>query len=174
MKYIEYYPPVLKEIREINIIGEAMDTELDSVKKAREKIRDECFVYRAEDRGLERWERILSLKVTDENDVELRRFNILAKLMKNKSYLIDVLNNLIGENGYTLRYYADEIRLEVVLKLERRDYLNAVAELLEDFVPVNVELDVSIAYNTHNVLKKHTHNELAEYTHNELIVKEGL
>ena len=85
-----------------------------------------------------------------------------------------MLNNLIGENGYTLRYYSDEIRLEVVLKLERRDYFKAVEELLENFVPVNVELDVSIAYNTHSILGKHTHDELAQYTHSELIVKEGL
>ena len=174
MKYIDYYPPVLKEIREINIIAEAMDTELEGIKIGREKIRDECFVYTAVDAGLERWEKILSLKVTDKNDIELRRFNILAKLMQSKNYLIDVLNNLIGEDGYTLRYYSDEIRLEVVLKLERRDYFKAVEELLEDFVPVNVELDVSIAYNTHNILGKHTHDELAQYTHSELIVKEGL
>ncbi len=174
MNYIDYYPPVLKELREIKIIAEVMDSELEDQKTAREKVRDECFVYTAEDEGLERWEKILNIKVTDADDIELRRFNILAKLMKNKNYLIDVLNNLIGENNYTLRYYVDEIRLQVVLKLERREYFQAVAELLEEFVPVNVELDISIAYNTHNILGKHTHNELAQYTHDELIVKEGL
>lgn len=174
MKYIDYYPSVLKEIREIKIISEVMDIGLDGIKTGSEKIRNECFVYSAEDAGLERWEKILDLKVMDKSDIELRRFNILAKLMKNKNYLIDVLNNLIGKDGYTLRYYADEIRLEVVLKLERREYLQAVTELLEEFVPVNVELNVSIAYNTHNVLGRHTHNELAKYSHNELIVKEDL
>ena len=85
MKYIDYYPPVLKEIREINIIAEAMDTELESVKTGSEKIKDECFVYTAVDAGLERWEKILSIKVTDKNDIELRRFNILSKLMQSKN-----------------------------------------------------------------------------------------
>lgn len=174
MKYIDYYPPVLKEIREIKIIAEAMDLQLENIKESRNLLNKEFFVFTAENKGLEKWEKILNISVKDKSDIELRRFNILAKLMKSKSYLIDILNNLIGEEGYTLRFYENEIRLEVVLSLNRMDFINAVSELLEDFVPVNVELDIYIAYNIHNVLKRHTHNELSKFTHSELIIKEGL
>lgn len=174
MKYIDYYPPVLKEIREIRIIGEAVDNELELARSERDKTSREFFVCTAENMGLERLEKVLNINVSDIDDVELRRFNILAKLMRNKRYLIDVLNSLIGEKGYTLRYYADEQRLEVVLTLERKDYLNGVKELLEEFVPVNIELNITLAYNTHNVLSKHKHNELSKFTNSELIIKEGL
>lgn len=174
MKYIDYYPPVLKEIREIRIIGEAMDNELELARSERDKTSREFFVCTAENIGLERLEKFLNINVSNIDDVELRRFNILAKLMRNKKYLIDVLNSLIGEMGYTLRYYADEQRLEVVLDLERKDYLNGVKELLEEFVPVNIELNVTLAYNTHNILHKHKHNELSKFTNSELIIKEGL
>lgn len=174
MKYIDYYPPVLKELREIKVIADVMDGKLDPLKEDMEKTRDECFILTANDKGLEKWERILQISVSDENDKELRRFNILAKLMNNRKYLIDILDDLIGKNGYTLRYYESEIRLEVVLKLERMEYFESVRGLLDEFVPVNVELDISIAYNTHNVLSKYTHNQLKNYRHNELITEEEL
>lgn len=174
MKYIDYYPSVLKEIKEIQIIGECMDIETEELEGAREKVIKECFVSTAEDLGLERLEEIFNIAVSDKSDIELRRFNIIAKIMNKKSYLIDVLNSLIGENGYSLRYYEKEQRLDVVLTLERKDYMNAVKELVEDFVPVNILLNFSLAYNTHNVLSKYTHNELKIYRHNQLTDKEGL
>lgn len=174
MKYIDYYPPVLREIREIRIIGEAMDNELEYVKSEKDKTSREFFVCSAENMGLERLEKVLNINVSDKDDIELRRFNILAKLMRSKRYLIDVLNSLIGEKGYTLRYYADEQRLEAVLTLERKDYLNGVKELLEEFIPLNIELNITLAYNTHNILHKHKHNELSKFNNSELIIKEGL
>lgn len=174
MKYIDYYPPVLKEIREINIIAESMDSELETINSSSEKVKNECFILTAEGVGLEKWEEAFNLSVSDIEDIELRRFNIIAKLMGNKIYLIDTLNNLIGEDGYSLRLWVMGLRLEVVLKLERKAYLKAVEDLLERIVPLNIELNITLAYNTHNVLSKYTHNQLSAYTHSQLIEKEGL
>lgn len=173
MKYIDYYPPVLKEIREINIIADNIDTGLEYIRNGISDVCNECFVFNAVGVGLEKLEKIFNINVIDA-DIELRRFNILAKMMNSKGYLIDILNSLLGENGYTLRYFTSEQRLEVVLALERKEYLEIIKNLLENFVPVNIELDISLAYNTHNVIGKHKNNELTEYTHNNLVVKEGL
>ena len=43
--------------------------------------------------------------------------------------------------------------------------LAEVARMLDEMVPLNIVLDVSILYNTHRMLQPYTHAQLAQKTH---------
>ena len=43
-----------------------------------------------------------------------------------------------------------------------------VKEMLEEVIPANMEIDLSLLYNQHETLAKFTHKELAKYTHRQI------
>lgn len=169
MKCIEYYPKVIAEIKEMQVISGVFDKELLNLRGVIDYIYREMFIQTAEEAGLLHWEQILNITVTDYDDIELRRFNILAKLMSFKPNLIESLNTLIGPGSYKLRYFNDEFRLKVTLILEKAEYAEAIRQLLDVIVPLNIVLSIYLAKNTHNDLKQRTHNDLHRFTFNELM-----
>ncbi|MCD8090387.1 MAG: DUF2313 domain-containing protein [Clostridiales bacterium] len=152
MNYIDYYPPVLKEVYEIKIISEIMDSVLGSLAEDREALIRELYIYTAADVGLSIWENVLSIKVSDKSDLETRRVNILAALLKNTPSLIESLNALLGEGNYSAEYYPDEFLLSVTLELTVHSYLSAVKTLLEAIVPLNVSIESILLYRAYNRL----------------------
>ena len=168
MEYLKYYPHVLSEIYEIQAIAKAMDIEFEKLKNYNSQIDNEFFIMTAEGIGLEKWEKLLKINVADKSDVDLRRFDIIAKLMGRNPNLIDSLNMLVGKGNYSIRFISAEMVLEVVLKLQKKEYLGAVKNLLEVVVPMNIVLNISLAYNIHDALSRQTHDGLSKYNHQAL------
>lgn len=169
MKCIEYYPKVIAEIKEMQVISGVFDKELLNLRGVIDYIYREMFIQTAEEAGLLHWEQILNITVTDYDDIELRRFNILAKLMSFKPNLVESLNALIGPGSYKLKYFSDEFRLKVTLILKKAEYTGAIRQLLDVIVPLNIALSIYLAKNTHNDLSQRTHNDLHQFTFNELM-----
>lgn len=173
-KYIDYFPPVLKGIREIKTIGNAFDRQFEIIVSWKDYIQNEMFVDTAINEGLKMWEDALGIVVAYEGDVELRRFNIKAKLMGLTTHIPEAMDALVGSENYTMVYNSTEQKLDVTLSLYRKDFLNAVKNMLDEMLPMQIELNTTLAYNTHEILSHHTHKEISGYTHSELIEKEGL
>ena len=173
-KYIDYFPPVLKGITEIKTIGDAFDRQLEIIVSWKDYIQNEMFVDTAINEGLKMREEALDIVVAGEEDVELRRFNIKAKLMGLTTHIPEAMDTLVGKGNYTMVYDPVVQKLNITLSLYRKDFLNAVENMLDEMLPLQIELNTTLAYNTHEILSRHTREELAEYTHSELVVKEGL
>lgn len=169
MEYLEYYPPVIKEIYEIQEIAKTMDFEFEKFQSAKEHIKEELFILTVNNEGLKNWEHALNIETNSNDTVDLRRFRILSKLNGDNTSLKKKLNLLLGEGNYIINIYPELCKLQVIVKLISKDYMEPVKELLEKVVPMNIELDVTLAYNTHNTLSAYTHNELSNYTHKQLI-----
>lgn len=167
MKIIEYLPPVLAEIREFKVLGEAEDIQLNNLKNSINSLTNELFVTTAESAGLDRWEKILNISNVS-TDVEFRRFRILSRLNSFGLTLNQRLTAIVGENNYKIDYYFKEFRLKVSLTLDTKDYETEVKRMLDEVVPANLTIDFGLLYNTHNVLGRFTHEQLSKYTHKQL------
>lgn len=173
MKLIDYLPPILKEIYEFRLMFEADDCVLEKAREEINRLNKELFIYTAENEGLERLEKVLNLFVSSDDSIEYRRFRILTKINGSTRNLVKRIENIVGPD-FTIDYYWREYRLVVKLPLKNKKYLEAVRDMLERTVPLNIIIETTLKYNTHNILKGHTHNELSQYTHRGLITKEGL
>ncbi len=169
MKYLDYYPPVRQKIREYKIISDVMDNAFERLKNNIENVNDENFILTAKDEGLKKWEKTFGINTNNEKDLELRRFEILANLLRKKSYLIDILDTLVGKEDYKINFDCSNVLLEVKLNLNKSEFLNIVKDLLEDFVPLNVELKVDMNKNRHIDLEGLTHKNLSSYRHSEIM-----
>ena len=165
MKYIDYFPLVLSEVYEIQLISRIFDKRLSDFEGNKEKLKNELYLSTAAGVGLEIWERVLGLSVTDTN-VEVRRFKIRSKLLGDNTSLRTKLNALLGEDKYKITVYPEECHI-----LSAQNLKSAVVELLEKVLPVNLTYEVNLAYNKHIDLRPYTHDKLKKYTHKELNAK---
>lgn len=170
MKYLDYYPLVLREVYEIQLISRIFDKLLSDFEGNKEKLKNELYLSTATGVGLEIWERVLGLSVTDTN-TEVRRFKIRSKLLGDNTSLRTKLNALLGEDKYKITVYPEECHILFSLELSAQNLKSAVVELLEKVLPVNLTYEVNLAYNKHIDLKPYTHDKLKKYTHKELNAK---
>ena len=128
MKYIEYYPLVLRDVYEIQIISNIFDKFLNEFEENKNNLISELYLSTATGVGLEIWENVLDI---------------------------------------------DPIKCHVIFNLElsAQNLKNAVAELLEKVLPLNLTYEINLAYNKHADLASYQHKELNNYTHKELNAK---
>lgn len=147
MKLIEYLPNFMQNIREFKELFKTEDVEIEKVNKAIEKIADEVIVKRAQDYGLDRYEKIYNT-VNTASDLETRRLNILSKMNNRTPYTLKWLQNkldeLVGKENYTLQInynaYTLTIRFDAF-------YSEATEIFKKDFkkqIPANILLGVTL------------------------------
>ena len=72
------------------------------------------------------------------------------------------------KDGYSLKVIHGEYRIIVRVNLINKKNFSMVKEMLEEVIPANMEIDLSLLYNQHETLAKFTHKELAKYTHRQI------
>lgn len=164
MKLNDYLPPFLRNVKEFNIINSAFDIEGDYIKSEMERYIREAFVTTAEEEGLSRMEKILSLKGGNKT-VELRRFNILAELKRSREDLISLLKDFAGEIEYS---FTEDFSLKVTVAARGIEYMPAIKKILEKYVPCNIALEINQMYATHAMTGKYTHIQLSSLNHSQI------
>ncbi|MDO4301529.1 MAG: DUF2313 domain-containing protein [Clostridia bacterium] len=169
MKLIDYLPQVLKEIYEFKVLCDTGDKEIEKLKYGIDDIFKEMFVYTAGNEGLTRLENILNLTVPADDDIDFRRFQILTKLNGSERNLIKKIQIIVGDD-FDVDYYWSEYRLSVKLPLKNKKYLDAVKQMLDETVPLNLIIEAVLKYNTYGMIKdkKLTYGALRNNTYKQI------
>ena len=166
----KYFPDVLKDVREFNVLDEAETPELKSLYECVKEVLDNGFIETAKENGVARAEKIVGISPRATDTLEERKFNVLAKYNEDLPYTVTKLNELLsilcGEKGYHLEINNGEFKLTVKVELTSKKSKEAVDELLERVTPANMILSVTLMYNQHKTVKMLTNAELRKYTHN--------
>jgi hypothetical protein len=167
-----YLPEVIAAIREFKAIATAEDPELTDLWAEIENAFNDQYVVDATVNGVKRYESILKIVPKATETLEDRKFRILAKYNEQLPYtyraLVERLNTLCGEAGYSLEVdipgYTVTVRVELIVK----NQFDAVDDLLENIVPMNMVIDLSLRYNQNSTLSAFTNGQLSIYTHGQL------
>ncbi len=156
-------------------IEQIMKVEQTQVEYLWDEIKDllkESIVSDESEVGAGRWESILDITPLDTDTLQLRNFRIRGRLIEDLPYTYETLNNqirtLCGEDGYLLNLDSDNFRLSVKVALTTKKLKQEVEKLCERVVPLNLFIDVTLMYNTHELLHPYTHGYLHSYTHQQL------
>lgn len=163
------YPEVILKIDEIKalydleeVTGKKLNDDIDNLDR-------DIIISTATETGILRREEILGIKALDTDAVEDRRFRVATKWSDTYPYTLPNLrlrlNELVGAENYTLMMDYASMIMTCRLALERKEMYNAVVDLIEKIVPLNVILDISVLYNRHNELTGYTHQQLSNLTH---------
>mgnify|MGYP001207960016 FL=1 len=173
MKQIqEYWPSILQEIEEFKELANTENIEINGLKESITNLIDDQFIQTATERGIARREKIYKITPFADDDLESRRFRVLArendKLPYTYRVLENKLNQLCGENGYVMTLNAGEYTLNIKIELVVKRMFDEVDKLVRRMAPANLVITVELRYNQHLTLAKFTHAQLSQYTHKEL------
>lgn len=168
---LSYIPDFLKEYEEMKVIQFVLQPEIQLMEDETEVLFDNQYIKSSDIRSIRRYEKMLEMQPFADDTLADRRFKVLSRWNRMIPYtkitLRQKLAVLCGEDGYTLDINPKKVvTVRVALKSKRN--LNEVREMLEEFVPCNMVIDLDLLYNQHSVLGKFTHKQLGAWTHRQI------
>ena len=159
--------PDIKQLYEIN---DGQERDLDT---AVEELENNLFFETMGEENVKKWEALLQSMVPDSDTLDDRRLRVKAKTLEKMPYtyrtLVRRLETLCPD-GYKIETFDEEngpyMNIKVALKSKRM--IDAVQELLEECLPLNVSINVMIMYNTYEVLEGFAYEELEKFTYEQL------
>ena len=144
------YPEIILEIDEIKAIYDAEEDVGTAVTKEIENTDLDIAISTATENGIARREKVMGIKAQDTDTINDRRFRVMIEWYDDYPYtlndLLKRMDNLLGEGKYTIAVNTDDMTMRCLLELTRRQMYDEFAKLLEDIVPVNIALDISLRY----------------------------
>lgn len=169
---LSYQSNIIQQIREFKVLSEVEGPQHECVWQAVEDAINDQFATTLTDNGCKRWESIMNIHKLDTDDLDFRRFRILSRLNEQLPYSYRMLElqlrTLCGDTGYQMVLYNAEYTLVVKIDLGSKDKYGDVKTTLAKYLPANIVLDLSLLYNTHEVLSQYTHTQLSNYSYQEL------
>ena len=171
-KLINYLPLFMQEYREMAVIMETEQSEIDHLWTVAEDALADQFILYATESGVARWESMLGISPKATDSLDERRFRILTKLNQELPYTLrkleQALTNLCGNGGFSINLKAAEYHIELKLALTNVNNYQEVVDLLTKMIPANLTYFVQIMYNSNDTLAQFTHSQLMAYTHEKL------
>lgn len=171
-KLIDYYPQVLKEFREFQMLAGTEQEETDQLWGCQYSVLDDQFAATVSEGGAMRWEKILGIVPKATASLQERRFLILTRLAEELPYTVGMLRQqldaLCGAGGYTASVEPGEYTVTVRVALTAKGNYDDVGSLLGRVLPANMVLDLSLLYNQHGTVGRLTHGQLKGYQHDKI------
>jgi hypothetical protein len=169
---LRYLPEILASADCMKAISEAQNLKLSLAYEDIDKLLDNQFIISADSDGIKRWERILGISPKATNTLQDRRFRVLSRVNSKLPYtylrLREQLEILCPDGGFTLELDVAGFTLRIRVALTAKEQFDEVEKLAARQSPANLILDISLRYNTHDVLGSFTYQQLAGYTHTQL------
>lgn len=161
---LSYLPQILHEIKELQTIAVIENPTLETVWDLVESVLNNQFILTADERGINRHEKILEIKSGATETLETRKFRVMSRYQEQAPYtypiLKGLLDSLLGEGKYELTRSAAEKWVRVKLELTVAREFEVVELLLERVTPQNMLLHVELRYNQWNKVKTLTWADL--------------
>lgn len=141
MKYIEYYPQVLREALEIQILSSIFDLYLGRLNDDAEALSREFYISTATETGISIWENALGI-IPYNTDIEARRLVIRSLLFKDRMSLRTRLDVLVGENKYSIMPNSPECYIYFYFLYELYGVKGIITDMLEKVLPLNLNYDM--------------------------------
>lgn len=145
VKIEEYWPLIVRNTDEFGQIAVAENPEFNQLARCLYDALKDAFIIDATEYGVQRWEKMLGLVVTDDMPLDDRKAAILTRLSIKLPYTWRVLKQLIedvvGADKLVLEYVNDECKLVVHTDRISDEKSQVVADLIERVVPMNLAVE---------------------------------
>ncbi|MBR4314051.1 MAG: DUF2313 domain-containing protein [Lachnospiraceae bacterium] len=169
MSYIKFIPLEMRDITEYQELGVASDPEFIKATNKREQVLNNHYMSELNEEGCSRLETIIGITDGSSKPVEQRRITILARANNELPYTIynlkPKLRNLLKNDGFDLVMDYANYHLTIILFIYNSEKFALIKQSIEDEIPCNIRLTVSLQYNSYDFFKRYTYNELKQWTY---------
>lgn len=168
-----YLPPFMQEYEEPVEALRAENPEFKELWKATDRILKNHFINTADEYGISRFEKILGIQALKSDTLEFRRAVVLSKwnpqIPPTMKGIKETLKLLCGsEENFIIHYDNDTYNLSVKIALVRKEMREESYLLLKSLIPENINLEVTLLYNTYGFLSRCRHRELEALTYKQV------
>lgn len=139
---LSYWMPVLRQIKELKEIAKAEEPELRYLLEACDRTLSNLFITTADEYGISRFEKMLSIFPDDGEDLETRRFNVLIKWDDRVVYtdkeLYNRLLSLCGEGKFSIDPHYDEYAIDISVEIGVKGAFDMIIALIDEMLPCNL------------------------------------
>lgn len=171
-KLIDYLPPIMQNFSEFKQIMKVEQPEMDLLDAGIQRVLDNAFIADCDGYGIKKYEAILHILRDADDTLDLRKLRVLIRWNEFAPYtyrvLIRKLNVICGVNGYDILPDLENYILKISIHLSVVKQRAEVERFIERVIPMNMNYEVTIKYNTHKVLTNYTHKYLSRYTHKQI------
>ena len=144
---IEYYPQIIRQIKEIQQIARAEDIEFSKLRKRMEDTIGNMFIFTANEEGISRFEKILDVKTDTKQKIDDRRLYLLSILNRPKMSLSELEKLLKTYAEVELNIDTDTGRLWTKVG-DNVSNLKLIYKILDSFMPLNIFMEFAAEINT--------------------------
>lgn len=142
-----YLPPFLQEYEELSSCLNAEDPEFILVWNGTERVLKNAFIETADEYGLKRFEKLLGIFPSKEDDIESRRSRIFSRWFTTLPYTFRVFIRRMellcgGRDFIVTKYFTEEYRLEIESYMEQFGQVAELEHMIDTIVPCNMVVNV--------------------------------
>ena len=168
MELIEYFPEVMQEMDDVQVYAKAVQALLLREELAIENLYNDQFLSIMTETGLGKLEKKLNIHTLDTDSIEDRRMRLFSLYIKALPYtettLRAYLDQICGTGHYDLLIDTQECLLAARIALTRKAQVQTIEKYIDDVVPMNMTIVVSLMYNQWISARKRTWGEASKFT----------
>ena len=135
---LNHYPPVIKQIKEMQQIAKAEDIEFSKLNVSINEVIRNMFVFTADETGVMRFEKLLGIKPNAAQSLDDRKIYILSMMNRRKMSLSELMAMLSNySEGITL--LNDITNMEMIVEINTdAGSLDTLNSIIDEILPLNI------------------------------------
>lgn len=137
-----YLPPFMQTYKEPVAAIEAENNEFQIIWKATDKVLKNRFISTADEYGISRFEKMLSIYPTEDDNLESRRSRVQSKWFDMIPYTVKMLNKkliaLCGDTDFTITKDYSNYRIEIMTHLGLSGQVEELEQIINYMIPCNM------------------------------------
>lgn len=135
---LNHYPPVIKQIKEIQQIAKAEDIEFSKLNVSINEVIRNMFVFTADETGVQRFEKLLGIKPKAGQSLDDRKIYILSMMNRRKMSLSELMAMLSNySEGITV--LNDIANMEMIVEINTdAGSLEMLNSIIDEILPLNI------------------------------------
>lgn len=145
---INNFPPVIRQIREIQQIARAEDIEFNKLKILVSEVIGNMFVFTANETGVSRFEKILGITPKAAQSLDDRKLFIVSMMNRRKMSLSELTAMLSNySEGIELLNDMDSMEMIVTINTDAGS-IDTLNKIIDEILPLNIYFEFSIQRET--------------------------
>jgi len=135
---LNHYPPVIKQIKEIQQIAKAEDIEFSRLNNSINEVIKNMFVFTANETGVQRFEKLLGIRPKAGQSLDDRKIYILSMMNRRKMSLTEI-TTMLSDYCRGIRLVSDTGNMDIIVEMSESTLnIDTVNDMLEEILPLNI------------------------------------
>ena len=145
---LNHYPPVIKQIKEMQQIAKSEDIEFSKLKIGTEKVLRNMFVFTADETGVQRFEKMLGIKPKAIQGLDDRKIYIISMMNRRKMSLSE-LTEMLSNYSEGIKILNDISNMEMIIEINTdAGSLETLNNIIDEILPMNIYFEFALQRET--------------------------